>query len=57
MNPIEQIWREIRTQGFRNEVFATLDKVIKRLCDTIKSLTPDIVKSITLRDWILRIFT
>ena len=24
MNPIEQIWREIRTRGFRNEVFHTL---------------------------------
>ena len=23
MNPIEQIWRELRTQGFRNEVFQT----------------------------------
>lgn len=56
MNPIEQIWREIRTQGFRNEVFTTLDKVVNRLCDTIKNLTPDIVKSITLRKWILNFF-
>jgi len=32
MNPIEQIWRELRTQGFRNEVFKTLEKVVDRLC-------------------------
>lgn len=53
MNPIEQIWREIRTQGFQNEVFATLDKVVDRLCNTICSLTAETIKSITGRDWIL----
>jgi len=39
MNPIEQIWKEIRKRGFRNEIFKTLDKVIDRLCETICSLT------------------
>ena len=52
MNPIEQIWKEIRKRGFRNEVFPSLSKVIDRLCDTICSITPDTVKSITCRDWI-----
>lgn len=56
MNPIEQIWKEIRKRGFRNEIFKTLDKVIDRLCDTICSLTSDTVKSITGRDWILSMF-
>lgn len=56
MNPIEQIWKEIRKRGFRNEIFQTLDKVIDRLCDTICSITHDTVKSITGRDWILSIF-
>ena len=56
MNPIEQVWRELRTQGFRNEVFATLDKVEERLCETINGLAPEIVRSITLRDWIYKIF-
>lgn len=53
MNPIEQVWREIRTQGFQNEVFTTLDKVVDRLCYTICNLTADTIKSITARDWIL----
>ena len=26
MNPIEQIWKEIRKRGFRNEIFQTLNK-------------------------------
>lgn len=52
MNPIEQIWKEIRKRGFKNEVFKTLDKVVERLCDTICSLTPQTISSITHRDWI-----
>ena len=56
MNPIEQVWRELRTQGFRNEVFATLDKVEERLSETINDLAPEIVRSITLRDWICKNF-
>jgi len=56
MNPIEQIWKEIRKRGFKNEVFRTLEKVVDRLCDTICSLTCDTVKSITGRDWILSMF-
>jgi len=50
MNPIEQIWKEIRKRGFRNEIFQTLDKVVDRLCDTICSLSHNTVKSITSRD-------
>ena len=37
MNPIEQIWKEIRKRGFTNEVFQTLEKVVDRLCVTIGS--------------------
>ncbi len=55
MNPIEQIWKEIRKRGFKNEVFSTLAKVVERLCDTICSLSHDTVKSITGRDWILSV--
>lgn len=53
LNPIEQIWDEIREKGFKNELFKTLDTVVHRLCDTIINLTSDTVKSITHRDWIL----
>ena len=56
MNPIEQIWKEIRKRGFRNEVFQTLDKVVDRLCDTVCSLSKSTIKSITGRKWILQCF-
>jgi putative transposase len=56
MNPMEQIWKELRKEGFKNESFSTLSKVVDRLCETIVSLTKDTVKSITGRDWILSMF-
>ncbi len=56
MNPMEQIWEEIREKGFRNEIFQSLEKVVDRLCDTICNLTADIIKSIMGRKWILSIY-
>ena len=47
MNPIEQIWKELRARGFHNEVFQTLDKVVDSLCDTILSLTCETIRRIT----------
>lgn len=56
MNPIEQIWKEIRARGFHNEVFQTLEKVVDRLCDTIRNLTAETIQSIIGRDWIIQCF-
>jgi len=53
MNPIEQIWKELRKLGFRNEVFATLEKVMDCLYDMISSLTAATIHSITARSGIL----
>jgi putative transposase len=52
MNPIEQIWKEIRKLGFTNQVFDSLNKVVDRLCNVINSLTTDCIKSVTHRNWI-----
>ena len=56
MNPIEQIWRELRRIGFRNEVFSTLEKVVNRLCSAICSLTAEVIQSVTLRNLIFKCF-
>lgn len=53
MNPIEQIWEELREKGFRNECFSSLDQVVDRLCLIIQNLSPDTIMSITGRAWIL----
>ena len=55
MNPIEQIWKQIGQMGFGNKIFRTLKAVVDRLCDTINLLTDELVKSITLREWIYSI--
>lgn len=57
MNPIEQIWKELRKRGFRNEVFATLEKVVDRLCEAIRTLSNQVISSITGRDWIIKLFS
>lgn len=58
LNPIEQIWDEIREKGFKNELFKTLNSVVDKLCDTLYSLrcANDVVRSITHRDWIIEGF-
>ena len=56
MNPIEQIWKQLRSMGFKNEFFHTLNDVLDRLDETICRLTNDMVKSITGRKWILKCF-
>jgi len=56
MNPIEQIWRELRTCGFKNTLFASLQKVEEMLCKVIRSLSADTVQAITGRDWLLSMF-
>ena len=55
IKPIEQIWREIRPRSFRKEIFKTLNDGTDRLTETIKSITPDVIRSITGRDQILKL--
>ena len=43
---------EPHRMGFGNKIFSTLNAVVDRLCDTINLLTDELVKSITLREWI-----
>ena len=56
MNPIEQIWKEIRKMGFRNEVFDSLAAVVDRLCSTIVNLSAKTIQHITARKWIVSCF-
>ena len=56
MNPIEQIWREIRKLGFKNKLFKSIAEVVDKLCEVISSLSSELIKSVTGRDWILSMF-
>ncbi len=53
LNPIEMLWDEIREMGFRNEVFASLEKVVDRLCVRFLISNAARVASITHRTWFL----
>ena len=56
MNPIEQIWDEVKEKDFANYLFRTLDKVVDQLCISVNNLDSETIKSITGRDWILSTF-
>ena len=53
MNPVEQIWEELKEKYFDNRFFRTLDKVVDQLCFAVNSLERETIMSITGRDWIL----
>lgn len=52
MNPIEQVWAEIRKRGFKNRAFQTLESVIDKLQEIIQGLDSETIKSIVHRKWI-----
>ena len=53
MNPIEQIWDEIKEKDFNNRFFHSLEKVMDQLCISVNNLDIEMIKSITGREWIL----
>ena len=53
MNPMEQIWEELKEKHFANRFFKTLDKATNQLCFGINNLKAETIVSITGRRWIL----
>ncbi|WP_057526586.1 transposase, partial [Streptococcus pneumoniae] len=51
VNPIEQVWKEIRKRGFKNKAFQTLEDVMNQLQDVIQGLEKELIKSIVNRIW------
>ena len=56
MNPIEQVWKEIRKRGFKNKAFQTLEAVIDKLQEVIQGLEKSILKSTVSRQWTRLLF-
>jgi len=56
MNPIEQIWKETRKDGFKNVLFNSLNDVIDKLAVTLNSFSNELVQSVCGRDWIVSMF-
>lgn len=51
MNPIEQVWAEIRKHDFKNKAFKTLEDVIDKLQEVIQDLHWSVLKAILHRQW------
>ena len=56
MNPIEQVWKEIRKRGFKSKAFQTLEAVIDKLQEVIQGLEKSILTSTVSRQWIRLLF-
>jgi len=56
INPIEQVWKEVRKNDFKNTLFNTLDDVVDKLSNSLMSLTKDVIKSVSGRKWIVDMF-
>lgn len=52
MNPIEQVWAEIRKRGFKNKAFKSLEEVILKLETVIQNLEKECLRKIVHRKWI-----
>ena len=55
-NPVEQLWKVPRKDGFKNTLFNSLDDVQDKLSESLMSITNDVVKSICGRKWIVSMF-
>ncbi|CNZ27658.1 transposase family protein [Streptococcus pneumoniae] len=56
MNPIEQVWKEIRKRGFKNKAFRIKNKAFRTLEDVIQGLEKEVIKSIVNRRWTRMLF-
>ena len=52
MNPIEIIWREIRSRGFKNILFDSLQAVVDKFYEVVDTFSRAEVISITRWTWI-----
>ena len=56
MNPIEQVWKEIRKRGFKNKAFQTLEAVIDKLQEVIQGLGKSVLRPTVSRQWTRLLF-
>lgn len=46
LNPIEKLWQYIKDHTIKNKVFKTLKELEDRVCAFIKTLTPEIIRTV-----------
>jgi len=55
LNPVEHLWKHLRTTFTHNWFWASLDKLEDRLCEVLLQLSknPKMIKSFSLFDWMV----
>lgn len=56
MNPIEQVWKEIRKRDSKNKAFQTLEAIIDKLQEVIQGPEKSVLKSTVSRQWTRLLF-
>lgn len=56
MNPIEQVWKEIRKRDSKNKASQTLEAIIDKLQEVIQGLEKSVLKSTVSRQWTRLLF-
>jgi len=57
LNPMENMWEEIREKGFKNKMFLSLDSVEDQLMETLRSMEANTKKNASIAgfNWIINI--
>lgn len=55
LNPVEQLWKHIRTNYTHNHFWKSLDQLEDELCNVLSTLSfnPDVIRSFSLFDWMV----
>ena len=53
LNPVENVWQYLRSNGLSNRLFESYDAIIDAACEAWQNLTarPDMITSIGMRQW------
>jgi transposase len=46
LNPIEKLWQYIKNHTIKNKIFTTLKELEDKICKFVKTLTPEIIRSV-----------
>ena len=46
LNPTEKLWQYIKDHTIKNRIYKTLQELEKAVCKFVKSLTPEIIRSV-----------
>ncbi len=46
LNPVEKLWQYIKSNTITNKIYTSINDLMDLLCDFLKTITPEQIKSI-----------